>query len=132
MADTALPGGATSKPSLQGPDVPDEPTLVSLEDDRRNQKEESLFSFGAIADVQYADLDDGWNYNKTYRRYYRAALLKLQRAVDVWIRDETHRSYETHRSCYSGSFTENNERNDVTKGLEAGGIRYNFYALILV
>lgn len=70
------------------------------EGDRRNQKEGPVFSFGAIADVQYADLDDGWNYNKTYRRYYRAALLKLKRAVDVWIRDETHRLGFRNRSSW--------------------------------
>ncbi|OQS05223.1 hypothetical protein THRCLA_02605 [Thraustotheca clavata] len=44
-----------------------------------------LFSFGAIADVQYADIDDAWNYMKTSRRYYRQALSNLQSAVDSWI-----------------------------------------------
>lgn len=50
-----------------------------------------LFSFGAIADVQYADQDDGWNFEKDFRRYYRGGLLKLRDAVDVWLKDETHR-----------------------------------------
>lgn len=50
-----------------------------------------LFSFGAIADVQYADQDDGWNFKKDYRRYYRGGLTKLKDAVDMWLRDETHR-----------------------------------------
>ncbi|CAM9395818.1 unnamed protein product, partial [Hapterophycus canaliculatus] len=50
---------------------------------------ERLFSFGAIADVQYADQEDGWNYAREYRRYYRGGLRQLTRAVDVWLRDET-------------------------------------------
>lgn len=50
-----------------------------------------LFSFGAIADVQYADQDDGWNFKKDHRRYYRGGLRQLTKAVDVWLKDETHR-----------------------------------------
>lgn len=50
-----------------------------------------LFSFGAIADVQYADQDDGWNFKKDHRRYYRGGLVKLRGAVDWWLKDETHR-----------------------------------------
>ncbi|CAN0348005.1 unnamed protein product, partial [Ectocarpus sp. 8 AP-2014] len=50
-----------------------------------------LFSFGAIADVQYADQDDGWNFKKDHRRYYRGGLRQLRGAVDVWLKDETHR-----------------------------------------
>eukprot|EP00903_Cladosiphon_okamuranus_P014139 g13140.t1 len=50
-----------------------------------------LFSFGAIADVQYADQEDGWNFKKDYRRYYRGGLVKLRGAVDWWLREETHR-----------------------------------------
>ncbi|CAN0375476.1 unnamed protein product, partial [Ectocarpus sp. 13 AM-2016] len=48
-----------------------------------------LFSFGAIADVQYADQDDGWNFKKDHRRYYRGGLRQLRGAVDVWLKDET-------------------------------------------
>lgn len=51
----------------------------------------ALFTFGAIADVQYADQEDGWNYKRDYRRYYRGGLVKLREAVDVWLRDEKHR-----------------------------------------
>ena len=43
-----------------------------------------VFRFGAIADVQYADLDDGKNFDGSCIRYYRAALGRLQRAVDWW------------------------------------------------
>lgn len=40
--------------------------------------------FGLIADVQYADADDGYNFSKTRRRYYRAALDLLKKAVWDW------------------------------------------------
>ena len=41
-------------------------------------------SFGLIADIQYADVDDGTNYAKTRRRYYRAALRSLERTISTW------------------------------------------------
>lgn len=41
-------------------------------------------SFGLIADVQYADMDDGTNFNKARKRYYRASLDALKRAVAAW------------------------------------------------
>lgn len=40
--------------------------------------------FGLIADIQYADSDDGYNYRKTRRRFYRAALTLLMKAVADW------------------------------------------------
>jgi len=40
--------------------------------------------FGAIADVQFADVDDAWNFKRTQRRGYRGALECLRRAVDDW------------------------------------------------
>ncbi|XP_047465891.1 manganese-dependent ADP-ribose/CDP-alcohol diphosphatase [Mugil cephalus] len=43
-----------------------------------------LFTFGVIADVQYADLDDGYNYKRTNRRYYRTSLRLLRNAVESW------------------------------------------------
>ncbi|CAM9365271.1 unnamed protein product, partial [Sphacelaria rigidula] len=49
-----------------------------------------LFSFGAIADVQYANTEDGWNWDKTARRYFRGGLVQLRRAVDTWLQDERH------------------------------------------
>ncbi|CAN0510804.1 unnamed protein product, partial [Laminaria digitata] len=48
---------------------------------------EPLFRFGAIADVQYSDREDGWNFAKSHRRYYRGGLVQLRRAVDSWLRD---------------------------------------------
>lgn len=43
-----------------------------------------LFTFGVIADVQYADIDDGYNYNRTRMRYYRSSLKLLRNALDAW------------------------------------------------
>jgi len=40
--------------------------------------------FGAIADVQFADVDDAWNFKGTQRRGYRGALECLRRAIDDW------------------------------------------------
>lgn len=58
---------------------------------QQQRREAPLFSFGAIADVQYADRSDGWDWTKTTQRYYRGGLRQLRRAVDVWLRDENHR-----------------------------------------
>ena len=42
---------------------------------------------GVVADVQWADADDGWNYDRTSRRRYRGALAMLDRAVAYWNRE---------------------------------------------
>lgn len=49
---------------------------------------ESLYKFGLIADVQHADIPDGYNFSKTKKRYYRNSLTLLQQAVGVWKRDK--------------------------------------------
>ncbi|XP_017386901.1 manganese-dependent ADP-ribose/CDP-alcohol diphosphatase isoform X1 [Cebus imitator] len=49
-----------------------------------NENSEHLFSFGVIADIQYADLEDGFNFQGTRRRYYRHSLLHLQGAIEDW------------------------------------------------
>ncbi|WAQ95416.1 ADPRM-like protein [Mya arenaria] len=38
-------------------------------------------------DVQYANIEDGYNFAKTTRRYYRTALPMLTRAIDSWKSD---------------------------------------------
>ncbi|XP_029384353.1 manganese-dependent ADP-ribose/CDP-alcohol diphosphatase [Echeneis naucrates] len=43
-----------------------------------------LFSFGVIADIQYADIDDGYNYCQSRRRYYRSSLQLLANAQESW------------------------------------------------
>ncbi|XP_005721971.1 manganese-dependent ADP-ribose/CDP-alcohol diphosphatase [Pundamilia nyererei] len=51
-------------------------------DDCRQQT--LLFTFGVIADIQYADIDDGYNYTRTRRRYYRSGLQLLRNARKSW------------------------------------------------
>ncbi|XP_075034234.1 manganese-dependent ADP-ribose/CDP-alcohol diphosphatase [Mixophyes fleayi] len=43
-----------------------------------------LFTFGIIADIQYANIDDGYNYVKTKMRYYRNSLSQLRNATEGW------------------------------------------------
>jgi len=43
-----------------------------------------LFTFGVIADIQYADIDDGHNYTRTRRRFYRSGLQLLRNAQTRW------------------------------------------------
>uniref|UniRef100_A0A8C5WJV2 Manganese-dependent ADP-ribose/CDP-alcohol diphosphatase n=1 Tax=Leptobrachium leishanense TaxID=445787 RepID=A0A8C5WJV2_9ANUR len=45
---------------------------------------EPYFSFGIIADIQYADIDDGYNFLKTRMRYYRNSLSLVKDAVQEW------------------------------------------------
>ncbi|CAJ1382266.1 unnamed protein product [Effrenium voratum] len=40
--------------------------------------------FGVVADVQYADVDDAWNFRRTQVRRYRQALDALRAAVEDW------------------------------------------------
>ncbi|KAG7271619.1 hypothetical protein CRUP_009277 [Coryphaenoides rupestris] len=44
----------------------------------------ALFTFGVIADIQYADVEDGFNYTRTRRRYYRSSLRLLRNARESW------------------------------------------------
>ncbi|KAK7918597.1 hypothetical protein WMY93_009881 [Mugilogobius chulae] len=46
--------------------------------------EEPLFTFGVIADIQYADLDDGMNFARTRKRFYRNSLQLLRNARESW------------------------------------------------
>ncbi|KFO74983.1 Manganese-dependent ADP-ribose/CDP-alcohol diphosphatase, partial [Cuculus canorus] len=41
-------------------------------------------AFGVIADIQYADAEDGYDYSGIRRRYYRQSLQLLQEAVGAW------------------------------------------------
>ncbi|XP_074967820.1 manganese-dependent ADP-ribose/CDP-alcohol diphosphatase isoform X1 [Phalacrocorax aristotelis] len=43
-----------------------------------------LFAFGVIADIQYADADDGYDFGGFRRRYYRQSLDLLRGAVEAW------------------------------------------------
>ncbi|NWI19415.1 ADPRM diphosphatase, partial [Crypturellus soui] len=41
-------------------------------------------SFGVIADIQYADVEDGYDFCGSRRRYYRHSLRLLRAAVEAW------------------------------------------------
>ena len=43
-----------------------------------------LFRFGAIADIQYADIEDAMNFSKTENRCYRGTLQHTHTAVAYW------------------------------------------------
>lgn len=45
------------------------------------------FSFGVIADVQYADVEDGYNFMKTRKRYYRNSITLLSEAIEEWNKE---------------------------------------------
>ncbi|KAL4144816.1 hypothetical protein PRNP1_013941 [Phytophthora ramorum] len=49
-------------------------------------QETPLVSFGLVADVQYADVEDGWDFHHTSQRFYRNALPQLQATVAEWLR----------------------------------------------
>jgi manganese-dependent ADP-ribose/CDP-alcohol diphosphatase len=49
---------------------------------------EPAFTFGVIADVQWADLEDGYNYSRTVRRCYRGALDVLRNACQLWAQHD--------------------------------------------
>lgn len=49
---------------------------------------EALFSFGIIADIQYADIEDGYDFLGFNRRYYKRSLSCLQKAIEDWNRTE--------------------------------------------
>ncbi|XP_067914078.1 manganese-dependent ADP-ribose/CDP-alcohol diphosphatase isoform X2 [Heterodontus francisci] len=47
-------------------------------------KNNLYFTFGVIADIQYANTENGFNYSRTRERYYRNSLHLLRNAVKVW------------------------------------------------
>ncbi|XP_053721650.1 manganese-dependent ADP-ribose/CDP-alcohol diphosphatase isoform X1 [Synchiropus splendidus] len=46
--------------------------------------ETPIFSFGVIADIQYADVDERYNYSRTAMRYYRNSVHLLRNARQSW------------------------------------------------
>ncbi|XP_045925784.1 manganese-dependent ADP-ribose/CDP-alcohol diphosphatase [Micropterus dolomieu] len=64
------------------PQTPVSPKTTSRMDDCSRQT--PMFTFGVIADIQYADIDDGYNYVRTRKRYYRNGLQLLRNAQESW------------------------------------------------
>ncbi len=65
-------------------------TEMSLERVNGMVVETPFFSFGAIADIQYADADNILNYHKTHWRHYRNAADVLKQAVKYWNSGHPH------------------------------------------
>lgn len=63
--------------------------VCNREQETTTQTSKVLFSFGVIADIQYADLDDGYDFLGTRKRYYKQSLHHLQCAVEYWNGMET-------------------------------------------
>ena len=59
-------------------------TMASEQEIKDKENEEILFSCGMIADVQYGDADDGFNFTKTRQRRFRPALKIVKNAVKIW------------------------------------------------
>uniref|UniRef100_UPI00398EC5E7 manganese-dependent ADP-ribose/CDP-alcohol diphosphatase isoform X2 n=1 Tax=Pristiophorus japonicus TaxID=55135 RepID=UPI00398EC5E7 len=47
------------------------------------------FTFGVIADIQYANVENGFNYARTRERYYRNSLRLLRSAIKEWNEEPT-------------------------------------------
>ncbi|XP_014353461.1 manganese-dependent ADP-ribose/CDP-alcohol diphosphatase isoform X2 [Latimeria chalumnae] len=45
------------------------------------------FTFGVIADIQYADIEDGYNFSRSRKRYYRNSINLLRNAVAKWNKE---------------------------------------------
>ncbi|XP_017340000.1 manganese-dependent ADP-ribose/CDP-alcohol diphosphatase isoform X2 [Ictalurus punctatus] len=63
---------------------------------RRAQMEDNAapaFTFGLIADIQYADLKDGYNFHGTRKRYYRNSLHLLRNAIRHWNEEKVKPSF---------------------------------------
>eukprot|EP00808_Paulinella_micropora_P029170 g12296.t1 len=48
------------------------------------QQHDVLFKFGLIADIQYADSEDAFNFDGSKRRFYRSALNSVRAGVRAW------------------------------------------------
>ena len=57
-------------------------SLVAADDTRKERKR--LLSVGLIADIQYFDAPDGFNFARTVRRHYRGALAMVPRACQYF------------------------------------------------
>jgi manganese-dependent ADP-ribose/CDP-alcohol diphosphatase len=94
MATVALieedPPSSPPMPSMfAAPDphiiVSNSPTLPSSD---HYQSLKPIISFGLIADIQYSNSDDRYNYTKTHLRRYRNALKLVDEACDYWLKQK--------------------------------------------
>jgi manganese-dependent ADP-ribose/CDP-alcohol diphosphatase len=77
---------STSPPTPSMFAAPDPDVNQSIDD--RNDSIKPIVSFGLIADIQYADNDDRWNYTKTHLRRYRNSLKLVNEACNYWLKGQ--------------------------------------------
>ena len=66
------------------------------DDNRERWLSSSLFSFGVLADVQYADIPNRLNFTKTSMRYYRNSLKCVHDAALSWNNELHKPSFVVH------------------------------------
>ena len=62
-------------------------------DDFEVKTGQPIVSFGLIADIQYADNEDRWNFTKTQLRRYRNALKLVDEACQYWLKNPSSISF---------------------------------------
>lgn len=76
-------------------ELSEESEINQLEDIRQESEEMQDLSikpnvvFGLLTDVQYADVEDGFSYDKLRKRYYRNSLNLVKEAITNWKRFKT-------------------------------------------
>jgi manganese-dependent ADP-ribose/CDP-alcohol diphosphatase len=53
-------------------------------EEKQDPNQKPLVSFGILSDIQYADVQDGFSYDKKRARYYRNSLNLVKEAVKYW------------------------------------------------
>lgn len=66
--------------------TPTEAPTAAMDDRAAPVPCQPLAAFALVTDVQYADVEDGWDFHHTSRRYYRGALPQLEAVVGEWLR----------------------------------------------
>ncbi|XP_041670821.1 manganese-dependent ADP-ribose/CDP-alcohol diphosphatase isoform X2 [Cheilinus undulatus] len=90
-------------------------TAVKPETSRRMEnfpEQTPLFTFGVIADIQYADMDDGFNFTRTRRRYYRSSLKLLKNALKSWGESAVKPDFILQLGDIIDGFNKNHEASD--------------------
>lgn len=66
--------------------IEDEPSTSSINEEfEQDDTIKPLASFGLIADIQYADNEDRYNFTKTHLRRYRNSLKLVNEACQYWL-----------------------------------------------
>ena len=80
------------------------------------EKDQPIVSFGLITDIHYADLEDRWNYSRTFLRRYRNSLKLVHEACQHWLNEKHSLAFVVQLGdlidgfCTSNNSTENDLR----------------------